>query len=45
LTADQKRICNTREINPPPSQQLFVEFSKPIYDRLTSKIRDYYKNY
>ncbi|MFN8347975.1 MAG: hypothetical protein U0X91_23420 [Spirosomataceae bacterium] len=45
LTADQKRICNSREINPPPSQQLFIEFSKPIYDRLTSKIRDYYKNY
>ncbi len=45
LTADQKRICNSREINPPPPQQLFIEFSKPIYDRLTSKIRDYYKNY
>ncbi len=45
LTADQKRICNTRELNPPPPQQLFIEFSKPIYDRLTNKIRDYYKNY
>lgn len=45
LTADQKRITNSREINPPPPQQLFIEFSKPIYDRLTSKIRDYYKNY
>ncbi len=45
LTADQKRMCNTREINPPPPQQLFIEFSKPIYDRLTAKIRDYYKNY
>lgn len=45
LTADQKKMCNSREINPPPPQQLFVEFSKPIYDRLTSKIRDYYRNY
>jgi hypothetical protein len=45
LTADQKRITTAREINPPPPQQLFIEFSKPIYDRLTSKIRDYYKNY
>lgn len=45
LTADQKKMCNSREINPPPPQQLFIEFSKPIYDRLTSKIRDYYKNY
>ncbi|MCP1382757.1 hypothetical protein [Runella salmonicolor] len=45
LTAEQKRLCSVREINPPPPQQLFIEFSKPIYDRLTSKIRDYYKNY
>lgn len=45
LTADQKRITTLREINPPPPQQLFIEFSKPIYDRLTSKIRDYYRNY
>jgi len=45
LTSEQKQMCNSREINPPPPQQLFIEFSKPIYDRLTSKIRDYYKNY
>jgi hypothetical protein len=45
LTADQKRITTLREINPLPPQQLFIEFSKPIYDRLTSKIRDYYRNY
>ncbi|GAB3168150.1 hypothetical protein [Telluribacter humicola] len=45
LTAEQKRISNTRELLPPPPQQLFVEFSKPIYDRLTNKLRNYYARY
>ncbi|WP_247233810.1 hypothetical protein [Telluribacter sp. SYSU D00476] len=45
LTPDQKRMSNSRELLPPPPQQLFVEFSKPIYDRLTSKLRNYYARY
>ncbi|HEV7348003.1 hypothetical protein [Telluribacter sp.] len=45
LTTEQKRMSNIRELLPPPPQQLFVEFSKPIYDRLTSKIRNYYARY
>ena len=28
LTAEQLEICNRRPVNPPPPQQLFVEFTK-----------------
>lgn len=45
LTADQKRMTNTRELMPPSPQQLFVEFSKPIYSRLTSKLKNFYDKY
>ncbi|MBB5282662.1 hypothetical protein HNQ92_000783 [Rhabdobacter roseus] len=45
LTAEQKRMCNSKELLPPPPQQLFVEFSKPIYDRLTSRFRTFYAKY
>ncbi len=31
LTPEQKRITKAKELLPPPPQQLFVEFSKPIY--------------
>jgi hypothetical protein len=45
LTNDQKQICNTRELMPPPPQDLFVEFCKPIYSQVTDQIRRYYQNY
>ncbi|MFC0182675.1 hypothetical protein [Pseudarcicella hirudinis] len=45
LTRDQLNLCNVREQLPPPPQQLFVEFSKPIYDQFTRKIRKFYENY
>ncbi|TDB61408.1 hypothetical protein [Arundinibacter roseus] len=45
LTADQKRMTSSRELMPPPPQQLFIEFSKPIYNRLTTKLRGFYENY
>ena len=45
LTREQKQICGTREQMPPPPQDLFVEFCKPIYSQVTEQIRRYYQNY
>lgn len=45
LTDTQKRICQAREQLPPPPQQLFVEFCKPIYDSVTNRIRRFYERY
>ncbi|MCO4292867.1 hypothetical protein NF867_08345 [Solitalea sp. MAHUQ-68] len=44
LSKDQLSICNKRELLPPPPQDLFVEFTKPIYDQLTNKLKRYYVN-
>ncbi|MEO6282541.1 MAG: hypothetical protein ABIN80_31185 [Dyadobacter sp.] len=45
LTAAQVRKCKSQELLPPDPQQLFIEFSKPIYERLTSKLQAYYAKY
>jgi hypothetical protein len=45
LTKQQKQLCNQREVMPPPPQELFIEFCKPLYDQATNKIRNFYRNY
>lgn len=45
LTADQLRMTKGREQNPPLPQDLFVEFSKPIYSNLTARLRSFYEKY
>jgi hypothetical protein len=45
LTPAQLRKCKSQELLPPDPQQLFIEFSKPIYERLTSKLQTYYAKY
>jgi hypothetical protein len=45
LNKEQKQICTTNELLPPPPQDLFVEFCKPIYSQVTDQIRRYYQNY
>ncbi|MDI9867725.1 hypothetical protein [Flectobacillus roseus] len=45
LTKDQLNLCKNKELLPPAPQILFTEFTKPIYDQLTRKIRKYYENY
>lgn len=45
LTNAQLKMCKSQELLPPDPQQLFVEFSKPIYDRLTDRLRSYYAKY
>jgi hypothetical protein len=45
LTTSELNMTRNREQLPPPPQQLFIEFSKPIYDQVTSRIRRFYDKY
>lgn len=45
LDAPQLRMTKSRELNPPVPQDLFVEFSKPIYNSLTNRLRSFYEKY
>ncbi|WP_026995466.1 hypothetical protein [Flectobacillus major] len=45
LTKDQLNLTRNKELLPPPPQQLFTEFTKPIYDQLTRRIKKFYEKY
>ncbi len=45
LTVRQLDLCKNRPVNPPPPQQLFVEFTKPIHQQLHGRLIAFYKNY
>ena len=45
LNSDQLKFTRNKELLPPPPQQLFVEFCKPIFDQFKSKITSFYRNY
>jgi tetratricopeptide (TPR) repeat protein len=45
LTENDKRLCQRREELPPPPQQMFIEFCKPIYDQTTSRLKRFYDKY
>lgn len=45
LTEDQLRMCQMHEVPPPPPQELFVEFTRPIYNQLLPSINNFYRNY
>lgn len=45
LTKEQLNASNQREQMPPPAQDLFLLFTKPIYDQLIPGIRGFYQNY
>jgi len=45
LSQADKEACKKQEQNPPPNDQLFVEFSKPIYDQVISQLRRFYREY
>jgi hypothetical protein len=42
---DKRRLRHQREIMPPPAQDLFVEFTKPIFRDVTRFLSRYYANY
>lgn len=45
LTSDQKRLCGVNTLPPPPPQDLFVEFTRPIYNQVTARLNRIYKHY
>lgn len=45
LTAQQLQWCKLKEKVPPPPQDLFIEFTRPIYDQVTMKLKNFYKGY
>ena len=45
LTKEQINLCQGRELMPPIPQDLFIEFTKPIYSQLTSRLNSFYNNY
>ncbi len=44
LTQEQLNIAQERPVPPPPSQTLFIEFCKPIYGQVVSRVQSYYNN-
>jgi hypothetical protein len=45
LTKEQLNMTRLREIPPPPPQDLFIQFTVPIYDQVTNFLRNYYKQH
>ena len=45
LTAQQLNLCKQSEVQPPANQDLFLEFTKPIYSQLMPAIKGFYQNY
>ncbi len=45
LNAKEKALCKRQATVPPPPQALFVEFTKPIYDQLVSRLNRYYRDF
>ncbi|MEZ4829260.1 MAG: hypothetical protein R3C61_23680 [Bacteroidia bacterium] len=42
---DRQFIRNKRESPNPPPQDLFIEFTKPIFNQVTGFVSEYYRNY
>ncbi len=45
LNADQLALCKKRPVSPPGPQELFIEFTKPIYNQVTPYLKSFYKKY
>jgi hypothetical protein len=45
LTDQQLALCKQREIQSPGAQELFLEFTKPIYNQLIPALKGFYQNY
>lgn len=45
LSEEQLDMCQGSEVPPPPPQQLFIEFTRPIYDQLLSAVNSFYAKY
>ena len=45
LSNQQLALCKQKEVQPPDAQDLFLEFTKPIYNQLIPALRGFYQNY
>jgi hypothetical protein len=45
LTDKQLAMCKMKETTPPVPQDLFLEFTRPIYDQLIPALKSFYQNY
>jgi hypothetical protein len=45
LSDQQLALCRQKEMQPPGAQDLFLEFTKPIYNQLIPSLRGFYQNY
>jgi len=44
LTPQQLEMCKRKPLMPPPPQDLFLEFTKPIFEQVKGFLRNYYRN-
>lgn len=45
LDKELTQIINNKMVMPPPAQDMFVLFTKPIFSQLTGKLTNYFKQY
>ncbi len=45
LSEEQLLLCRQKEVTPPDAQELFLEFSKPIYTQLLPSLRSFYQSF
>jgi hypothetical protein len=45
LSDAQLALCKLKETSPPVAQDMFLEFTRPIYDRLVPALKGFYQNY
>jgi hypothetical protein len=45
LTPELTTILNNKMVMPPPAQDMFVLFTKPIFNQLTEKLTNYFRQY
>ena len=45
LSPEQIQLTRQKELPAPAPQELFIEFTRPIYDQITTKLKEFYKGY
>jgi hypothetical protein len=45
LSSEQLALCKRKELQPPVAQDLFLEFTQPIYNQLIPALQGFYRNY
>ena len=45
LSAEQLQLTRQKEQPAPKPQDLFIEFTRPIYDQITTKLKEFYRGY